>query len=79
VIALALALALATPPPAYVALGDSTGVGLGARRGGYPKRLAAVLAGAGRPVRLVNPCVLGALGGPVGEGPVRLPDVGAVR
>jgi hypothetical protein len=30
-------------------------------------------------VRLVNPCVLGALGGPVGEGPVRLPDVGAVR
>jgi lysophospholipase L1-like esterase len=39
----------------YVALGDSTGVGVGARTGGgYPQRLAARLERAGRAVRLVN-------------------------
>jgi lysophospholipase L1-like esterase len=39
----------------YVALGDSTGVGVGAHAGGgYPQRLAARLQRAGQPVRLVN-------------------------
>jgi lysophospholipase L1-like esterase len=57
---LAAALAAPTPAPVYVALGDSTGVGEGAPGGGYPKLLARALAGADRPVRLVNLCVSGA-------------------
>jgi acyl-CoA thioesterase I len=48
-------------PLTYVALGDSTGVGVGARRGGgYPDRLVARLARAGHRLRLVNLCVSGA-------------------
>jgi lysophospholipase L1-like esterase len=62
--ALALALALAVTsaaPPTYVALGDSTGVGVGARRGGgYPARLVARATKDGRAVRLVNLCASGA-------------------
>ncbi len=58
---LALALGMAAAKPTYVALGDSTGVGVGARRGGgYPARLTARLARAGQPLRLVNLCVSGA-------------------
>ena len=57
---LVLAAALAAPVPVYVALGDSTGAGEGARLGGYPERLAAALAAEVRPVRLVNLCVSGA-------------------
>ena len=57
---LALAVLLAAGPPTYVAVGDSTGVGLGARDGGYPARLAARAARAGPPVRLENQCVSGA-------------------
>ncbi len=50
-----------TPPPVYVALGDSTAAGVGAERGGgYPERLAQRLAAAGTPVRLVNLGVPGA-------------------
>lgn len=57
----ALALAVTRPPDTYVALGDSTGVGVGARAGGgYPARLVTRLAGEGRPVRLVNVCASGA-------------------
>ena len=53
--------ARAAPPPIYVALGDSTAVGVGAERGGgYPERLAQRLAAAGTPVRLVNLGVSGA-------------------
>ncbi len=57
--ALLLALALTSAPPVYVALGDSTGVGVGARRS-YPARLAARAARAGTPVRLENLCASGA-------------------
>jgi acyl-CoA thioesterase I len=47
--------------PTYLALGDSTGVGIGAARGGgYPARLAARAGREGRSVRLVNLCVSGA-------------------
>jgi lysophospholipase L1-like esterase len=47
--------AAAAPPLLYVAMGDSTAVGVGAERGGgYPERLARRLADAGTPVRLVN-------------------------
>ncbi|MFL5300142.1 MAG: SGNH/GDSL hydrolase family protein, partial [Anaeromyxobacteraceae bacterium] len=57
----ALFLAVTTPPaagpPVYVALGDSTGVGVGAGNRGYPARLAARSTS---PVRLVNLCVSGA-------------------
>ncbi len=57
----ALALALAAPTTTYVALGDSTGVGVGARAGGgYPARLAARFQRGGRPLRLVNLCASGA-------------------
>jgi acyl-CoA thioesterase I len=59
--AFALFLAVTTTPAAgpavYVALGDSTGVGMGAGNRGYPARLAARSM---RPVRLVNLCVSGA-------------------
>jgi lysophospholipase L1-like esterase len=47
-------------PPRYVALGDSTGYGVGARHGGYPQRLTARAARAGFPVELVNLSVSGA-------------------
>jgi len=58
---LVLAMTTATAEPTYVALGDSTGVGVGARRGGgYPDRLAARSRRDGRPLRLVNLCVSGA-------------------
>ena len=57
----ALAVAMTRPPLTYVALGDSTGVGVGARAGGgYPARLVVRLAGAGLPLRLVNVCASGA-------------------
>jgi lysophospholipase L1-like esterase len=38
----------------WVALGDSTGVGIGARRGGYAERASRELVARGRAVRLVN-------------------------
>ena len=58
---LTLAMTAATTEPTYVALGDSTGVGVGARHGGgYPDRLAARSRRGGRPLRLVNLCVSGA-------------------
>ena len=41
------------PPLPYVALGDSTAVGVGARHGGYPERLLRRLEKS-RPVRLTN-------------------------
>ncbi len=45
----------------YAALGDSTGVGVGARDGkGYPARLVERLARRGHPLRLANLCVSGA-------------------
>jgi len=69
---LALALGMTAAKPTYVALGDSTGVGVGARRGGgYPARLAARLARAGRPLRLVNLCVSGARASDVEAGQLR--------
>jgi acyl-CoA thioesterase I len=68
---LALALGVSAAHPAYVALGDSTGVGVGARRGGYPVRLTARLARAGRPLRLVNLCVSGARVADVEAGQLR--------
>jgi lysophospholipase L1-like esterase len=57
--------------PRYVALGDSTGAGVGARHGGYPDRLARRAAAAGVPVALENLAVSGAqvadvLGGQLG-------------
>jgi acyl-CoA thioesterase I len=49
------------PSRTYVALGDSTGVGVGARHGGgYPARLVGRLAGEGTTLQLVNRCVSGA-------------------
>ncbi len=47
----------------YVALGDSTGVGVGAMdgRGGYPPRLVKLLEAAGQGYRLVNLAVSGAV------------------
>jgi len=52
---LTLAMTAAAEEPTYVALGDSTGVGVGARHGGgYPDRLAARSGRGGRPVKLVN-------------------------
>ena len=66
---LALALGMSSAPPTYVALGDSTGVGVGAHAGGgYPARLAARLGRAGRAVRLVNVCASGARVADVVEG-----------
>ena len=60
-LALALAMATAAAEPTYLALGDSTGVGVGAARGGgYPARLAARARDKGEPARLVNLCVPGA-------------------
>jgi lysophospholipase L1-like esterase len=56
-----LAIPARAAQPVYVALGDSTAVGVGADRGGgYPERLAQRLAAAGTPVRLVNLGVPGA-------------------
>jgi lysophospholipase L1-like esterase len=53
--------AAAATPFVYVALGDSTAVGVGAEQGGgYPDRLARHLAIAGTPARLVNLGVPGA-------------------
>ena len=58
---LSLALAAAAGQPAtYVAIGDSTGAGMGGSRGGYPDRLAERLGRAGLPVRLLNLCYPGA-------------------
>jgi acyl-CoA thioesterase-1 len=52
-LALAARGARAAPPIAYVALGDSTAVGVGADRGGgYPERLARRIEASGVPVRL---------------------------
>ncbi|HWS54329.1 MAG TPA: SGNH/GDSL hydrolase family protein [Pyrinomonadaceae bacterium] len=49
------------PPVVYVALGDSTGVGVGARKGGgYPARLLERIERARPGSRLVNLCVSGA-------------------
>ena len=59
-LALALGLAMAASTPTYVALGDSTGVGVGARHGGYPARLARRLEAHGRKLHVVNLCVSGA-------------------
>lgn len=67
-LALAAACGLAAPAaaaasptrPTYVALGDSTGAGVGAGGVGYPARLARALGAAGLPVRLVNLSVSGA-------------------
>lgn len=57
--------ARAAPPLLYVALGDSTAVGIGAEHGGgYPDRIARRLGAAGVPVRLVN---LGAPGATVSD------------
>ena len=51
----------AAAPVTYVALGDSTGVGVGARDGGgYPQRLARRLEASGVAVRLENLAVSGA-------------------
>jgi len=48
-------------PIVYVALGDSTGVGVGARKGGgYAARLLERLNGVRRDSRLVNLCISGA-------------------
>jgi lysophospholipase L1-like esterase len=55
--------AAATQPATYVAIGDSTGAGMGGSRGGYPERLAERLGRAGLPVRLVNLCYPGARAG----------------
>jgi lysophospholipase L1-like esterase len=53
--------AAAAAPLVYVALGDSTAVGVGAEQGGgYPDRLARRLGAAGMAVRLVNLGVPGA-------------------
>lgn len=47
-------------PVVYVAVGDSTGVGVGASDGGYPARLLKRIKQEGRQARLVNFCVSGA-------------------
>jgi acyl-CoA thioesterase I len=47
-------------PITYVALGDSTGVGIGARNGGYVKRLASRLELVRPQSRVMNLCVSGA-------------------
>ncbi len=60
---LLMILATAAPAPtvAYAALGDSTGVGVGAGNdGGYVRRIAERIGRAGRTVRLDNRCVPGA-------------------
>jgi lysophospholipase L1-like esterase len=44
----------------YVAVGDSTGVGVGAEKGGYPARLLKRIKEGRRSARLVNLCVSGA-------------------
>ncbi|MDX6693330.1 MAG: acyl-CoA thioesterase [Blastocatellia bacterium] len=44
----------------YVAVGDSTGVGVGARDGGYPARLLKRITQEHRQARLINLCVSGA-------------------
>lgn len=44
----------------YVAVGDSTGVGVGATEGGYPARLLKRIKQEGHAARLVNLCVSGA-------------------
>ncbi len=61
VLAVAAAAAVSSAPlDTYAALGDSTCVGMGARHGGYPPRLADRAARAGERVRLVNLCASGA-------------------
>ncbi len=59
---LAALLAMTTSPTTvYAALGDSTGVGVGADRGGgYPARLVRRAERNGLPIELVNLCVSGA-------------------
>jgi len=53
--------ARAAPPLLYVALGDSTAVGVGAAQGGgYPERIARRLGASGTEVKLVNLGVSGA-------------------
>ncbi len=47
-------------PVTYVALGDSTGVGVGAREGGYVRRLAKRLEAMRPQSKLINLCVSGA-------------------
>jgi lysophospholipase L1-like esterase len=60
-LALAAMPARAAPPLTYVALGDSTAVGVGADAGGgYPARLARRLEASGTPVKLLNFGVSGA-------------------
>ncbi len=49
-----------TGPVNYVALGDSTGSGVGARNGGYVARLFKRIEATGRGARLLNLCVSGA-------------------
>lgn len=46
-------------PVVYVAVGDSTGAGVGAREGGYPARLLKRIKQERREARLVNLCVSG--------------------
>jgi lysophospholipase L1-like esterase len=77
---LAFAVAAALPsgargqPLLYLALGDSTAVGVGAEQGGgYPDRLARRLGASGVPVRLVNLGVSGATAADVRK--VQLPRV----
>lgn len=47
-------------PVVYVAVGDSTGVGVGAQEGGYPARLLKLIRQERSEARLVNLCVSGA-------------------
>ncbi len=70
-----LAAALAAPerPVIYAALGDSTGVGVGAGNdGGYVRRIAERLRREGRKVQLANLCVSGARVADVIEGQLPL-------
>lgn len=50
----------ANSPPVYVALGDSTGLGLGAQHGGYVERLMKRIKQRRTDARLVNLCTAGA-------------------
>jgi lysophospholipase L1-like esterase len=60
-VAVAALPASAAAPITYVALGDSTAVGVGAGpRGGYPQQIARRLEAGGVPVKLVNLAVSGA-------------------
>jgi lysophospholipase L1-like esterase len=57
-----------TSPLRYVALGDSTAVGVGARHGGYPERLVRRAGHDGVGLELLNLAVAGATAGDVATG-----------